>query len=92
MGVTVHDGWSGMGQGGSGGIRRTQEASTTSQPVQIGNAGGRSMPGRFRWQGCCRIEGLYDQGEALSPDLLATGVSITLDGQTVGTLFAQRGT
>ncbi|NLC13668.1 MAG: HAMP domain-containing protein [Chloroflexi bacterium] len=84
-------GGQGMGQGGSGGIRRTQEASTTSQPVQIGNAGGRSYAladsdGRV----VVGIEGLYDQGEALSPDLLATGVSITLDGQTVGTLFAQK--
>jgi len=84
-------GGQGMGQGGSGGFRRTQQFSATSQPVQMGNAGGRAYAlADAAGYVVVGIDGLYNEGEQLSADTLATGVPIEFDGQTVGTLFAQK--
>jgi hypothetical protein len=80
-----------MGQGNQGGFRRTQQSSATSQPVQTGNAGGRAYAlADASGKVIVGIEGLYNEGDQLSPDTLETGVSILSDGQTVGTLFAQK--
>ena len=84
-------GGQGMGQGSSGGFRRTQQPSTTNQPVQTSNAGRREYAlADAAGKVVVGVEGLYNEGEQLSPETLASGVSISSDGQTVGTLFAQR--
>jgi signal transduction histidine kinase len=84
-------GGQGMGQGGSGAFRRTQQSSTTSQPVQTSNAGGREYAlADASGKVIVGIEGLYNEGEQLSPETIAEGVSVESDGRTVGTLFAQR--
>ena len=81
----------GMGQGGSGGFRRTQQPSTTNQPMQMGNAVGREYAlADASGKVVVGIDGLYSVGEQLFPDKLATGVSVSVEGQTVGTLFAKK--
>jgi len=81
----------GMGQGGQGGFRQTQQYSATSQSIQSGNAGGRQYAlADTSGKVVVGIEGLYNDGEQLSAETLGRGVSIQVNGQTVGTLFAQR--
>ncbi len=84
-------GGQGMGQGSSSGFRRTQQSSDINQPVQMSNAGGRAYAlADASGKVIVGIEGLYKEGEQLSSEALTKGVSILSDGQTVGTLFAQK--
>ncbi len=84
-------GGQGMGQGGSGAFRRTQQSSATSQPAQTSNAGGREYAlADVSGKVIVGIEGFYDEGDQLTPETLKEGVAVESDGQTVGTLFAQR--
>ena len=84
-------GGQGMGQAGSGAFRRTQQSSSTSQPLPMSNAGGREYAlADASGKVIVGIEGLYQEGEHLSPETLATGATILYDGSTVGTLIAQR--
>ena len=84
-------GGQGMGQAGSGAFRRTQQSSSTSQPLPMSNAGGREYAlADASGKVIVGIEGLYQEGEHLSPETLATGAAILYDGSTVGTLIAQR--
>lgn len=78
----------GMGQAGQGSFRQTQQANQSSQAAIAGgrdyaltDADGKVVVG---------IEDFYVEGEQLSSETLENGVPVKVDGQTVGTLFAQR--
>lgn len=84
-------GGQGAGQAGQGAFRQTQQSSGAGQASQAAVAGGRDYAlADADGKVIVGIEDFYTEGDQLSPEAIENGVPVQVDGQTVGTLFAQR--
>lgn len=84
-------GGQGAGQAGQGAFRQTQQSSGAGQASQAAIAGGRDYAlADADGKVIVGIDDFYIEGDQLFPEAIENGVPVQVDGQTVGTLFAQR--
>ena len=84
-------GGQGAGQAGQGAFRQTQQSSGAGQASQAAIGGGRDYAlADADGKVIVGIDDFYIEGDQLFPEAIENGVPVQVDGQTVGTLFAQR--
>lgn len=90
MGGNMYGG-QGQGRGQGGRYNQTTQPTASNPQMPMMNAGGRQFAlADASGKVIVGIPDLYEQGQQLSAEELATGISIQFDGQAVGMLFAQR--